>query len=69
MVRTRSQTARMATVFETNPFGVEINPATTAGLKLYQAATAARSDEDLLSLTIAAAPQFIDAMNSKTEHT
>ena len=49
-------------VFETNPFSGNINPSNSNGLKLYQAATAARDEADLLSLKIANATQFIDAM-------
>ena len=50
-------------VFETNPFSGNINPCTANRLKLYQAAAAASRDEsELLSLKIANATQFIDAM-------
>ena len=54
----------MTTVFETNPFAGNINPATTTGLKLYQSATADRSDESRLSLSIAKSSQFLDAMKA-----
>ena len=50
-------------VFETNPFSGNINPSNANGLKLYQAATSSRDEQpDLLSLKIANATQFIDAM-------
>ena len=37
-------------VFAANPFATNINPATTQGLKLWQAATASREDADKLVL-------------------
>ena len=52
------------TTFEANPYCTDINPATTNGLKLYQAATEERDESELLSLKIASASQFIDAMKS-----
>ena len=58
------QNEEMANVFETNPFSANINPATQTGLKLYQAATEEREDSELLSLKIADAKQFMDAMKS-----
>ena len=35
-------------VFETNPYSGNINPASTNGLKLYQAATSDRDDDEKL---------------------
>ncbi len=49
-------------VFAANPFATDINPATTQGLKLWQAATASRDDADKLVLKISKAKEFIDAM-------
>ena len=49
-------------VFATNPFSTNINPATTNGLKLYQAATSIRSEEQKLTTTIGKQKEFIDAM-------
>ena len=51
-----------AEVFAANPFATNINPATTQGLKLWQAATASRDDADKLVLKISKAKEFIDAM-------
>jgi hypothetical protein len=48
--------------FATNPFSANINPASTNGLKLYQAATATRSETQLLKTTITEAKTFLDAM-------
>ena len=51
-----------ADVFAANPFATKINPATTQGLKLWQAATASRDDADKLVLKISKAKEFIDTM-------
>ena len=56
-----------ATVFETNPFAMDINPATTNGLKLYQSATAKRDDSDKLHLSIPKATKFIEAMKADSD--
>ena len=49
-------------VFETNPFGANINPTTANGLKLYQAATAERDDADKVSLKVGEAKKFLECM-------
>jgi hypothetical protein len=60
---TDTETATATTeVFATNPFSTNINPATTNGLKLYQSATANRSDDEKLTTSIAKQKEFIDAM-------
>ena len=64
-VETEETTAVMTStpeIFESNPFSANINPMTTNGLKLYQAATAKRDESDLLTTKISTARQFIEAM-------
>jgi hypothetical protein len=49
-------------IFSTNPFSGNINPSSSNGLKLYQAATASRSDSDKIDTTISNQKGFLDAM-------
>ena len=51
------------TKFSANPFNSDINPTTSNGLKLYQAATTSRSDASKLTATIAKSKEFLDAMH------
>ena len=61
-----SATAPAATTstmkFSANPFNANINPTTSNGLKLYQAATAVRADTAKVAATIAKSKEFLDAM-------
>jgi hypothetical protein len=57
-----STTASSTTKFSANPFNSDINPTTSNGLKLYQAATSIRSDDSKVTATIAKSKEFLDAM-------
>jgi hypothetical protein len=59
---TSTSAATATTKFSANPFNSNINPTTTNGLKLYQAATISRSDASKLTATIAKSKDFLDAM-------
>ena len=54
--------APTTTTFSANPFNGKINPTTPNGLKLYQAATGARSEVNKLTSTIAKSKPFLEAM-------
>ena len=57
-----NSTTTAVTKFSANPFNANINPTTSNGLKLYQAATAVRSDTAKLTATISKSKEFLDAM-------
>lgn len=48
--------------FITSPYAGDINPGSSNGIKLYQAATAERDDDSKLTLKITTSKEFIDAM-------
>lgn len=56
--------AAVVEVFETNPYSGNINPASTNGLKLYQAATSDKDDDEKLDASIKKSTQFIEAMKA-----
>ena len=51
-----------AVLYETNPYGANINPTSTSGLKLYNTATADRGDDSKLSLQVSESKKFLEAM-------
>jgi hypothetical protein len=61
MTVTDTETTQTET-FSTNPFSGNINPSTSNGLKLYQAATASRTESDKIDTTITNQKAFLDAM-------
>ena len=56
-----------APVYEENPFAGDVNPNSTNGMKLFQAATASREKDERLSATIAKSSTFIDAMRDDAD--
>ena len=53
---------KKADPFITTPYAGDINPGTSNGIKLYQAATAERDEDSKLTLKITTSKEFIDAM-------
>lgn len=53
---------KKADPFITTPYAGDINPGTSNGIKLYQAATADRDEDSKLTLKITTSKEFIDAM-------